>query len=65
MNAWIRVVDERSMLEHLLDAQRQAIADSLHDLTDESARQRLVSSATTPLGLVKHVTFVGSGSTPG
>ena len=46
------------MLEGMLDAQRQEIAALLAELDDESARSRLVPSLTTPLGLVKHATFV-------
>lgn len=46
------------MLEHQLEAQRSALAALLDDLTEPEARARLVPSATTPLGLLTHVTFV-------
>jgi len=42
----------------MLDAQRQEIVLLLADLDDTAARERLVPSLTTPLGLVKHATFV-------
>ena len=54
----IHVAGERELLEGLLDAQREEIADLLADLDDTEARTRLVPSLTTPLGLVKHATFV-------
>jgi len=50
--------DERLNLESRLDLQRAEIAGLLDDLTDQEARERLVPSLTTPLGLVKHATFV-------
>ena len=46
------------MLEQMLDVQREALAGLLEPLDDTAARARLVPSLTTPLGLVKHVTFV-------
>jgi hypothetical protein len=46
------------MLEQMLDVQRDQIAGLLSDLDDTSARVRLGPSLTTPLGLVKHATFV-------
>jgi uncharacterized damage-inducible protein DinB len=45
-------------LERWLDAQRAEVAAILDDLTEAEARARLVPSLTTPLGLVKHATFV-------
>jgi len=48
----------RDRLEELLDEHRAILHDSLDGLTDDEARARLVPSATTPLGLVKHVTYV-------
>jgi hypothetical protein len=54
----LHVADERELLEGLLDAQREEVADLLGDLDDTEARSRLVPSLTTPLGLVKHATFV-------
>jgi uncharacterized damage-inducible protein DinB len=52
------VAAERTMLERMLDAQRQEVADLLAEIDDTEARARLVPSLTTPLGLVKHATFV-------
>ena len=48
----------RQQLESFVDDHRQAMYDSLDGLTEEEARRSLVPSATTLLGLVKHVTFV-------
>ena len=42
----------------VLDVQREAMARLLDDLDEEAARARLVPSSTTPLGLVRHATFV-------
>lgn len=53
-----RTGDERTVLEYQLDAQRSDLATLLDGLTEEEARARLVPSLTTPLGLVKHATFV-------
>lgn len=50
--------DQRQRIERLIDEYRMALHDSLHDLTEEEARRRLVPSNTTLLGLVKHATFV-------
>jgi len=50
--------DERSLLEARLDVQRAEIAAILEHLDETQARARLVPSLTTPLGLVKHATFV-------
>jgi hypothetical protein len=52
------VADERAMLERMLDVQRSGMAEALSGLDDTAARARLVPSLTTPLGLVKHATFV-------
>lgn len=49
---------ERAVLEEMLDLQRSEIAASLSDLDETTSRARLVPSLTTPLGLVKHATFV-------
>lgn len=50
--------DLRKRLDELLDEHRRMLHDSLDGLTEEEARRRLVPSATTLLGLVKHVTYV-------
>ncbi|GGL23072.1 DinB family protein [Phycicoccus endophyticus] len=50
--------DERTMIEAFLDEQRAGLRDALDGLTEEQARRRLVPSATTLLGLVKHAVFV-------
>jgi hypothetical protein len=52
------IADERTQLEQFLDAARDEVVAGLEGLSNEQARRRLVPSATTPLGLVKHVTFV-------
>jgi hypothetical protein len=42
----------------MLDVQREEVARLVSELDDTEARARLVPSLTTPLGLVKHATFV-------
>lgn len=54
----ILLADERTMLEGMVDRQRGEIAGLLEPLSEDEARARLVPSLTTPLGLVKHATFV-------
>ncbi|MEO6955737.1 MAG: DUF664 domain-containing protein [Antricoccus sp.] len=54
----IQVADERRLVEAMLDRQRSEITHLLDDLTDSEARRQLVTSLTTPLGLVKHAIFV-------
>jgi hypothetical protein len=48
----------RARIRELIDEYRHALHDSLDGLTEDEARRRLVPSATTLLGLVKHATFV-------
>jgi Protein of unknown function (DUF664) len=48
----------RDQLEMFVDEHRYDLHHCLDDLTEEQARQRLVPSETTLLGLVKHATFV-------
>jgi hypothetical protein len=48
----------RAVLETFLDEHRAALNSCLEGLREEQARQSLVPSRTTLLGLVKHVTFV-------
>ena len=50
--------DERTQLEAFVEEYRSALESSLDGLTDEQARSRLVPSATTLLGLLKHVTWM-------
>ncbi|MFJ3342757.1 DinB family protein [Streptomyces diastaticus] len=49
---------EREVLETFLDCQRGIVRRKATGLTEEQARQRHVSSATTVAGLVKHLTMV-------
>ena len=50
--------DERTQLDAFIEEYRRAIEASLERLTEEQVRRRLVPSATTLLGLVKHVTWM-------
>ncbi|WP_410598217.1 DinB family protein [Amycolatopsis sp. lyj-90] len=50
--------DERTQLEAFIEEYRGAIEATLDGLTEEQARRRLVPSATTLLGLLKHVTWM-------
>jgi hypothetical protein len=50
--------DLESRTDELLDEYREHLLGCLDGLTEEEARTRLVPSATTLLGLVKHVTYV-------
>jgi hypothetical protein len=50
--------DERTQLEAFVEDYRSALESTLDGLTDEQARSRLVPSATTLLGLLKHVTWM-------
>lgn len=50
--------DERTQLDALMEEYRSAVEVTLDGLTEEQARRRLVSSATTLLGLLKHVTWM-------
>jgi hypothetical protein len=49
------VADERTTLEVFLDYYREAVKGKVRGLSDEDARRRLVPSATTLLGLIKHL----------
>lgn len=46
---------ERPMLLNMLDLNRESLIECVEGLTEEQARARLVTSLTTPLGLLKHV----------
>ena len=50
--------DERTQLDAFVDEYRSALEVTLECLTEEQARRRLVPSATTLLGLLKHVTWM-------
>lgn len=49
---------ERVQLEAFIEDYRTSIERTLDGLTEEQARRRLVPSATTLLGLLKHVTWM-------
>ncbi len=49
------VADERTTLETFLDYYREAVKAKLRGLSEEDARRRLVPSATTLSGLIKHL----------
>jgi len=50
--------DERAQFNAFLEDYRRAIELTLDGLTEEESRRRLVPSATTLLGLLKHVTWM-------
>jgi uncharacterized damage-inducible protein DinB len=50
--------DERTQLAAFIEDYRSAVERTLDGLTEEQARRRLVPSATTLLGLLKHVTWM-------
>lgn len=50
--------DERTQLDAFVEDYRSTIEASLDGLTNEQVRSRLVPSATTLLGLLKHVTWM-------
>jgi uncharacterized damage-inducible protein DinB len=49
---------ERIQLDAFVEEYRSALEMTLANLSEEQARRRLVSSATTLLGLLKHVTWM-------
>ncbi|TDB73166.1 DinB family protein [Micromonospora sp. KC721] len=53
-----RTGDERAVLGAFLDLHRAVVLRKVRDLTDADAARRLVPSATTLAGLVKHLTIV-------
>ncbi|MEH0975290.1 DinB family protein [Micromonospora sp. CPCC 205546] len=53
-----RTADERAVLESFLDFHRGMLLRKLRGLSDADAARRLVPSATTVAGLVKHLTHV-------
>jgi uncharacterized damage-inducible protein DinB len=54
----VQLDDERTQLDTFIDEYRSGIEATLDGLTEEQARRRLVPSATTLLGLLKHVTWM-------
>ncbi|SHU41896.1 Protein of uncharacterised function (DUF664) [Mycobacteroides abscessus subsp. abscessus] len=50
--------DERAQVDAFLEDYRRALELTLDGLTEEESRRRLVPSATTLLGLLKHVTWM-------
>ena len=50
--------DERTQLDAFVEEYRGAIEATLDSVTEDQARRRLVPSATTLLGLLKHVTWM-------
>ena len=54
----VLLADERGQLEAFVEEYRGSLEDTLDGLTEEQARRRLVPSATTLLGLLKHVTWM-------
>ncbi|NUT51864.1 MAG: DinB family protein [Saccharothrix sp.] len=50
--------DERTQLHAFIEEYRGSIEATLDGLTEEQVRRRLVPSATTLLGLLKHVTWM-------
>jgi uncharacterized damage-inducible protein DinB len=51
----VAVADERATLETFLDYYREAIKAKVRDLSEVDARRSLVASATTLIGLIKHL----------
>ncbi|MBM7369421.1 DinB family protein [Gordonia hydrophobica] len=49
---------ERAILDDTIDRNREALIASVARLSDAESRQRLVASATTPIGLIKHAAAV-------
>lgn len=58
MDSYSFDVSLREQFEIFIDQHRQILAEVMDGLTEQEARRSLVPSATTLLGLIKHVTFV-------
>jgi hypothetical protein len=54
----VLLADSRTQLDTFVEEYRAALESTLDGLTEEQARRRLVPSATTLLGLLKHVTWM-------
>src|SRR6478736_5108847 len=54
----VLAVDERTILEGLLDWYRDGVVAKVRGLTDDEAKRRQVASNTTLIGLVKHLAGV-------
>lgn len=52
------VADERTTLESFLDYYREAVKGKVRGVSEDDARRRLVPSATTLAGLIKHLSRV-------
>jgi hypothetical protein len=50
--------DERTQLDAFVEEYRRALEATVDGLTEEQVRRRLVPSATTLLGLLKHITWM-------
>jgi hypothetical protein len=50
--------DKRTQLEAFVEDYRSAVEATLGDLDEQQARDRLVPSATTLLGILKHITWM-------
>jgi hypothetical protein len=50
----ITVGDERTIIENMLDRNREALIETVRGLSDVDVRRRLVTSLTTPISLIKH-----------
>jgi hypothetical protein len=51
-----RITDgaERTIIENMLDRNREALIETVRGLSETDARRRLVTSLTTPISLIKH-----------
>jgi hypothetical protein len=54
----VLLADERTQFDAFVEDYRAAVEATLEGLTEEQSRRKLVVSATTVLGLVKHVTWM-------
>ena len=50
----IRNGNERTIIEDMLDRNREALIETVRGLSETEARRRLVASLTTPISLIKH-----------